>query len=181
MSSEINTSNIDTNYPIPGNNNSQGFRDNFSNIKSALDVANSEITSLQQSTAKINTSTNFNGNIVQNIKLKNSYHLVPATVTTSSILYSNGSYQKISISTDTTYTLAGWPIADNYANLRLAITPTTSTSMSINFNGGLGALKTPSSLSLPYTASSTGTFFWEAWSADGGSTVYLRLLDSVFE
>lgn len=181
MPSEITTSNIDTNYPVPGNNNSQGFRDNFANIKSALDVAKNEITDLQQSTAKINTSTNFNGNIVQNSRLKNSYHLVPATVTTSSVLYNNGSYQKISISTDTTYTLSGWPAVDNYANLRLAITPTTSTAISINFNGGLGSLKTPSTLSLPYSVSSTGTYFWEAWSADGGSTVYLRLLDSVFE
>lgn len=180
MASEIITSNINTNYPVPGNNNSQGFRDNFANIKSALDVAKSEITTLQQSTAKINTTTNFDGNIVQNIRLKNSYHLVPNTLSTSTVSYNDGSYQKISVSTDTTYTLTGWASGDNYSNLRLAVTPTTSTTININFNAGLGSLKKPASLSLPYAATTTGTIFWEAWSADGGTTVYLRLLDNPF-
>lgn len=46
--STINTGSIDVNYPVPGvNNNSQGFRDNFSGIKSNLDIASSEITDLQ--------------------------------------------------------------------------------------------------------------------------------------
>lgn len=181
MASEINTSNINVNYPIAGNNNSQGFRDNFSNIKSSLDTAKSEITDLQQSTAKINTSTNFNGNIVQNIRLKNSYHLVPNVTTNSSISYNDGSYQPVSISTNTNYTLTGWPSTNNYANLRLAITPTTTSQININFNAGAGSLKTPSSLTLPYSVSSTGTLFWEAWTDNGGGVVYLRLLDSIFQ
>lgn len=47
--SSINTNGINANYPIPGvNNNSQGFRDNFTSIKINLDTASSEITDLQQ-------------------------------------------------------------------------------------------------------------------------------------
>jgi hypothetical protein len=46
--SAINTGSIDVNYPVPGvNNNSQGFRDNFSAIKNNLDTASSELTDLQ--------------------------------------------------------------------------------------------------------------------------------------
>lgn len=46
--SAINTGSIDVNYPVPGvNNNSQGFRDNFSGIKNNLDTASTEITDLQ--------------------------------------------------------------------------------------------------------------------------------------
>jgi hypothetical protein len=46
--STINTNPINVNYPVPGiNNNSQGFRDNFQNIKLNLDAAASEITDLQ--------------------------------------------------------------------------------------------------------------------------------------
>lgn len=46
--SQINTNNIDANYPIPGQNNStQGFRDNFSQIKNNLNIAGDEITDLQ--------------------------------------------------------------------------------------------------------------------------------------
>lgn len=46
--SNINTNGINTMYPVPGtNNNSQGFRDNFSTIKSGLDTAGTEISELQ--------------------------------------------------------------------------------------------------------------------------------------
>ena len=48
MTSQINTANINTAYPVAGvDNDSQGFRDNFLNIKAAVDVAASEITNLQ--------------------------------------------------------------------------------------------------------------------------------------
>lgn len=48
MSSTINTNGLDVNYPIPGrNNNSQGFRNNFTNIKTNLDTASNEISDLQ--------------------------------------------------------------------------------------------------------------------------------------
>ena len=46
--SQINTNSIDVNFPIPGqNNSSQGFRTNFTSIKTNLDTAASEITNLQ--------------------------------------------------------------------------------------------------------------------------------------
>lgn len=46
--SNININNIDINYPIPGiNNNSQGFRDNFSGIQANFEVASQEISDLQ--------------------------------------------------------------------------------------------------------------------------------------
>lgn len=46
--STINTNGIDVNYPIPGQNNtSQGFRDNFTSIKTNLNTAASEISDLQ--------------------------------------------------------------------------------------------------------------------------------------
>lgn len=46
--STINTSGIDVNYPIPGQNNStQGFRNNFASVKQNLNIAATEITDLQ--------------------------------------------------------------------------------------------------------------------------------------
>ena len=48
MASSITTTNIDTTYPVAGqDNDSQGFRDNFTNIKTALDTASTEITDLE--------------------------------------------------------------------------------------------------------------------------------------
>jgi surface antigen len=46
--SQINTNGINVNYPTPGqNNSSQGFRDNFTQIKNGLNTAGTEITDLQ--------------------------------------------------------------------------------------------------------------------------------------
>lgn len=48
MTSLINPTNIDGTYPIAGqDNDSQGFRDNFTNIKNNLETARLEITALQ--------------------------------------------------------------------------------------------------------------------------------------
>jgi hypothetical protein len=48
MSSNINFSSIDVNYPIAGRDNStQGFRDNFTSIQAGLQQASTEISSLQ--------------------------------------------------------------------------------------------------------------------------------------
>ena len=48
MASNINPNNIDTAYPIAGqDNDSQGFRDNFTNIKTNFEFAETEIDDLQ--------------------------------------------------------------------------------------------------------------------------------------
>ena len=48
MTSAINPNNIDSAYPVAGqDNDSQGFRDNFTNIKTNFEYAGSEITDLQ--------------------------------------------------------------------------------------------------------------------------------------
>ena len=61
MTSQINTNGINSNYPVPGKNNStQGFRDNFSQITGQLTTAANEITDLQSKVvlkAALNNST----------------------------------------------------------------------------------------------------------------------------
>ena len=48
MTSNINPNNIDGNFPVAGqDNDSQGFRDNFTNIKNNLTYSRDEITDLQ--------------------------------------------------------------------------------------------------------------------------------------
>jgi hypothetical protein len=59
--SQINTNGIDVNYPVPGqNNSSQGFRDNFAQIRTQLNTGANEITDLQSKVvvkAALNNST----------------------------------------------------------------------------------------------------------------------------
>jgi len=62
--SNINTNSIDANYPTPGiNNSTQGFRDNFSIIKSNLDTASSELSDLQN---KVILKSALNGSALDN-------------------------------------------------------------------------------------------------------------------
>jgi len=66
MASNINTSNIDANFPVQGQDNpSQGFRDNFSYINIALDTAASEITALQENSVEISTATSTSTGVVK--------------------------------------------------------------------------------------------------------------------
>jgi hypothetical protein len=52
MASQINPNNIDVTYPIAGqDNDTQGFRTNFTNIKNNFLVASQEITNIQSSLA----------------------------------------------------------------------------------------------------------------------------------
>lgn len=53
MASTINPGNIDILYPIAGqDNDTQGFRDNFRNIKNNLNTAKIEISDIQSTVAK---------------------------------------------------------------------------------------------------------------------------------
>ena len=70
MASNINYTNIDENYPVAGqDNDSQGFRDNFQNIKTALNTAATEITSLQGDTPSLTSENDFTDK-----KLKKAIH-----------------------------------------------------------------------------------------------------------
>jgi len=60
MTSQIIFSTIDTTYPIPGrDNDSQGFRNNFSVVKAGLEIAHDEISLLQANKADLIIQSSF--------------------------------------------------------------------------------------------------------------------------
>ena len=61
MTSQINPNNVDGTYPVAGQpNNTQGFRDNFTNIKTNFSYAETEITDLQNNPSASNVDlTNY--------------------------------------------------------------------------------------------------------------------------
>jgi len=74
--SNINVNGIDANFPIQGrDNNSQGFRNNFLAIKTALNLAKIEITELETNSARNNANNNFGGNKIENVLLNNISYL----------------------------------------------------------------------------------------------------------
>ena len=61
FTSNIVSTTIDETFPVAGqDNNSQGFRDNFSVIKNSLASAKTEIENLENSTPKTDENSNMN-------------------------------------------------------------------------------------------------------------------------
>lgn len=86
MSSNINPNNINGNFPVAGqDNDSQGFRDNFTNILNNFSFAATEIGDLQNATTAIQTVVQSNGNveayygnIAQGLTVNKTTHLIGA-------------------------------------------------------------------------------------------------------
>tara|TARA_A200000113_G_scaffold225644_1_gene247237 strand:- start:421 stop:1032 length:612 start_codon:yes stop_codon:yes gene_type:complete len=147
MASNINTTTIDDTYPVPGqDNDSQGFRDNFQNIKTALGVAKTEITNLQNSSPQLTANNNFNGNTITDAVLQDvTFKAPPATTITAitdTIDFSNGGYQRIILSQEKTdvndITFSNFGATDTLSHIRLEISNnnTNAKDMRITLSGG---------------------------------------------
>jgi hypothetical protein len=65
MASNINPNNINGNYPVAGqDNDSQGFRDNFTNISNNFSFAATEITALQNAVTNVQSTVGTDGNVL---------------------------------------------------------------------------------------------------------------------
>lgn len=72
MTSQINFASINENFPVAGqDNDTQVFRDNFDTIKRSLQSAQEEITSLQDNTAKLNLTNDFEKNTITRAVFQN--------------------------------------------------------------------------------------------------------------
>ncbi len=98
MASNINPMNINGSYPIAGqDNDSQGFRDNFSVIKNNFEASKSEIEDLQLNTARLDDSNDFNKNTITNVNLSSYseelYNGGSVSSTPTLVEIGNGPYQ----------------------------------------------------------------------------------------
>jgi len=121
MSSNINTTSINADYPVAGqDNDSQGFRDNFGTIKDNFVAAKSEIETLQNNTAKKNENNNFLGNNIQQANfIANTEELFEGGTVGASqnISFNNGHIQTFTVNADITLTLADWPVSGKFGKI----------------------------------------------------------------
>ena len=185
MTSAITVSSIDAAFPVAGqDNDSQGFRDNFSQIKTQLTTAGSEITALQANRATTNTTTSFNGHDVKNANLMDWGQKVVAKGSVSGTVdcdFEDGNVTTITTSSDVTLTFSNWPKEDDgttntYASMRVILTKGTSTD-TVTLSG----VSLPVSLESPDSSTlgqleafpqRKSTFVFDVFSVDGGSTKY---------
>jgi hypothetical protein len=131
--SSINTNNINVNYPVPGvNNTTQGFRDNFTSIKTNLNAAGTEITDLQNKVvlkAALDGQTLNNdmaNTLISNATTRSfrasTYNLGNNVQGTTTINVSQGDVQYGTITANTTINFGGWAPVNTQSNVELYLT-----------------------------------------------------------
>jgi len=131
MTSQINPNNIDGNYPVAGvPNNTQGFRDNFTNTRTNFQYASDEITELQSKAvlkAALDGTTldnNLNDNVLYAAQLRDiSWSQVILTQTSGSVNldFAAGNYQIIAGSSGSvSLSFSNWPASGTVGVLRFA-------------------------------------------------------------
>lgn len=193
MASNINTNDIDTEFPIPGqDNDSQGFRDNFTSILDNFVAAKSEIETLQDTTVKVNADTTFltseGGNpatmINANLKGHTQTYYTPPGGAVNSIAvidFRNGGYQVFRVGGTTEFRFTQWPAAGRYASVIVHLTSTDATPRTVTFDNTEGVLLYDTlnnfwTQSTGQINSSTDPHVIEFWTYDSGGTVYARYL-----
>lgn len=176
MASNISYTSIDETYPIAGrDNDSQGFRDNFSVIKNNFEAAKSEIEDLQLNTARLDEANNFTGENLLNFNLvyytEEVYEGGEINGPTSLIQFTNGPYQVFQIAGDLTFNFASFPQAQKFMRVRVELQNLDiSTPRYITF-GSTQAVSFKKGTSFSYTAINTSYFPLDAAYIDAGVSI----------
>ena len=193
--SNINTSNINANFPVAGqDNSSQGFHDNYNQIVIALNTTKAEITELQtKSLLKVELADTTLSNDMQEGEITNALLKNPGytallsaanTINVAAATYHKVATQTVD-NTSTTITVSDtWPTTEIYSKIVVEVPCNTTTSTSINFTvfgQGVGRnLLKEAGLTLPYIKTAAGSTLWELSTADHGNNVFLRKLGGPF-
>ena len=182
MTSAINPNNIDGAYPVAGqDNNSQGFRDNFTNIKVNFQEAAAEITDLQNKAilkAALTGSTldnNMNDALLYAAKIQDfSASKVTVTATSGAIAvnYASGHYQSISTSGSISLSFTNFPANGSYGYIKLQINITNvahTVTLPAAVTLGTSGLQGYSAGTITFGA--TGTYEFAFGTYDGGTTI----------
>ena len=186
MASNINPNNIDGSYPVAGqDNNSQGFRDNFTNTKVNFQYAEEEINDLEAKSvlkAALSGGTldnNMNDNTIYAVNLNDvSTTRIASTTTTGTVTlnYASGQYQTVAPSTGSiTLAFTNFPASGYFGKLRVAIVVSNITfTVTLPVEVTLGTTGIQGYSGGVITFNSTGTFVFDFSTADAGTTVTIN-------
>lgn len=181
MASTIDYVSIDPTFPIAGkDNDSQGFRDNFSVIRNNFESAKGEIEDLQLNTARLDVSNDFNNNTFTQVNLsKFTTNFFPGGLisSTTNVSVDNGPYQYFVVNSDLQLIIGDWPDINNVSKITIHLTlqdanPTRN--VTFTFDGASTIKRNsnfPGSTSVPIATVGTSHIF-EFWTYDQGTTVF---------
>ena len=184
MSSNINPNNIDGAYPVAGqDNNSQGFRDNFTNTSTNFQFAADEITDLQNNAVLKSALTgtaldnDMGGSSLSNAVLSNMSEEVVALGTVSgsvTINYTLGSFQTLTTNGAVSLAFSNFSVAGTASTVVVQVTVASvahtlqlPAAVSVN-NLGIQGLNTSTNT---ITFAATGVYSFEFTTSNGGTTV----------
>lgn len=179
MASNITLTGFDEAYPVAGqDNDSQGFRTNFTVSKTALETAKTEITALQADTAKLNATNDFNGSIIREAEMVANTETVYANgnvTANQNISWEFGHYQTVQVGADITLTLSDFPTSSKLGKMRLQITGDGVTRTIVWAASGGGSFKTdPNWPSTFEVTSQTNPVIVDFWTINDGVTVFAQ-------
>lgn len=188
MSSQITPNNINQNYPVAGvDNNSQGFRDNFTSIKNNFIVTKREIDDIMNKVVVKEALTygpaidnDLNGVSLSNINLTGSgFSTVNLGTGNGAITvdFAQGNYQKFTLNGSTTLSFDNYPTGNAYGELQFSAT-VANTAHTLGFSGAI--LKNTEIVpgfdhsANTITFNSAGTYDFVFSSADEGANITVR-------
>jgi len=200
--SNINYTAIITTYPVVGvDNDSQGFRDNFTATANGLQTAKTEITALQtngifSSSLTAATPTPIVNNLLQSVITNGSYlqfsgiynSITTPTAGNAQVNLNNGPVQKFTVSANTIFSFVNWPVAASslgytglYSTMRLVLVGDQRNAISnagaaytVGYNNSAGTVKTATGFT-PITIAANGKFqIIEVFSFDSGASILIR-------
>jgi hypothetical protein len=191
MTSLINPNNINGNYPVAGvSNNSQGFRDNFTNTRTNFEYAADEITELQNKAVLKSAlsggtlNNNMQGATLSNVQLQSSTYTVnPLGTLSGSVVidYSLGQFQTVTTNGPISLGFNNWPAAGIMGIVSVIIkvtnvahTLTLPSVVTLNAVGIQGWVNTN-----VITFAATGTYTFEFSSSNNGYTVAVNESNNV--
>jgi hypothetical protein len=190
MTSQINPNNIDGNYPVAGQpNNTQGFRNNFTNIRTNFETAANEITALQtravlkSALPGTTLDNNMNDQQLYAVQLRDvsyTYVPVPATAGAITIDYAAALFQQITPTGNVSVAFTNWPAAGTVGSIRVAFN-ITDPAFTVTFppavNTGLLGIQgiSPGTAGVSNTINfgRTGQFAFEFATNDGGANIWI--------
>jgi hypothetical protein len=182
MTSAINPTNINGSYPVAGqDNNSQGFRDNFTNIKVNFQDAADELSDLQN---KVVLKSALNGTLLDNnmsdallvaAKIQDfaaAKVTVGATSGAIGINYSSGHYQSVTTSGSIVVGFINFPSTGNYGYIKLQIN-VTNVAHTVTLPAGvtLGVVGLQGYNAGVITFAATGTYEFAFGTYDAGAVI----------
>jgi len=197
MASNINPFNIDGSFPVAGqDNSSQGFRDNFTNIRNNLGYAKSEIEDLQNKAilksglTGTSVSNDMAGTVLYQPTLKSYFETVYNQSLVSgavAISYTNGNVQKIITDGDCTLAFDGWPSSGLLGKITVWVS-VSSIDHKLGFavvvpgiTIGLTDISGCNSATGIITFESTGDYLFEFSTMDGGQNIMIRDLSRNYD